>query len=244
MITVLESPPFKVINGGVITHMRTGTLLASAAAVTALFTLTACGGGQNPTVGGIGSDTGTGTGGVTDGGPHEGTLENPTKNGGVNGNAPKDGTAFQKLPKAGTMAAAARFVNGYTKCDPISPDRGDGGPSEGPEASFGANATVTETGYCGRRNTTTIVLYKDAKAFQTAFKDQTAKEGSGNRNSGIVVGQDFAMGSESSDAMSALLQPQAGLLMLNCHADFNPPSGFRKEPALVKGCVLTDYYKD
>ncbi|CAM5357220.1 hypothetical protein [Streptomyces avidinii] len=230
--------------------MRTTTsLMASATAVAAaLLVLTACGGSgdgnESPLVG-IGSGADGGTGAATDGGPDEGTLENPTKNGGVNGNAPKDGTAFQKLPKAGTMAAAARFVNGYTPCDPVSRTPADGKPSEGPDTGFGPAFSVTEIGYCGRRGITTIALIKDPKAFQTAFKAQVdAKKGSGNPDSGIVVGQDFAMGSESSDAMSALLQPQAGLLMLNCHADFNPPSGYRKEPALVKGCVLTDYYKD
>ncbi|MET9687466.1 hypothetical protein ABZY81_03175 [Streptomyces sp. NPDC006514] len=36
----------------------------------------------------------------------------------------------------------------------------------------------------------------------------------------------------------------AALLMLNCHPDFEPPSGYRKEPAPVKGRVLTDYHKD
>ncbi|MFD9728332.1 hypothetical protein [Streptomyces sp. NPDC059072] len=154
----------------------------------------------------------------------------------------KDGTAFQKLPKAGSMAAAARLVNGYTKCDQVSTSPGDEGPSE--DSKLGPAFTVTETGYCGRRNRNTIVMYKDAKAFQTAFKAEMDKRGGGNPNSGIVVGQDFAVGSQDADAMSALLVPQAGLLMLNCHADFNPPSGFRKEPALVKGCVLTDYYKD
>ncbi|MEU6299880.1 hypothetical protein [Streptomyces erythrochromogenes] len=224
--------------------MRTTSLLASAAAVTALLTLTACGGGANPTVGGIGSGADTGTGGATDGGAHEGTLENPTKNGGVNGNAPKDGTAFQKLPKAGTMAAAARFIGGFTDCRQVSADNGEDGPKSA-DAEFNKAGTVTETGYCGGQNRTTILLYKDAKAFQTAFKAEMAKKGNrGNPDSGIVVGQDFAMGSQDADSMSALLQPQAGLLMLNCHPDFRPPSGFRKEPALVKGCVLTDYYMD
>ncbi|OKK16064.1 hypothetical protein AMK16_25390 [Streptomyces sp. CB00455] len=225
--------------------MRNTSIMAAAAAVAALLTLSVCGGGGNPAVGGVGSGADAGTGAGADGGPHEGTLENPTKNGGVNGNAPKDGTAFQKLPKAGTMAAAARFINVYTPCDPVSPADGENGPSEGPDTEFGPAFSVTERGYCGRRSVTTIVLIKDPKAFQTAFKARVdAKKDSGNPNSGIVLGQDFAMGSESSDAMSALLKPQAGLLMLNCHPDFKPPSGFRKEPALVKGCVLTDYYKD
>ncbi|MFD6915995.1 hypothetical protein [Streptomyces virginiae] len=225
--------------------MRTRTLIATTSAVVALLSLTGCGGGENPTVGGIGSGTDTATGSDADGARNEGTLDNPTKNGGVNGNAPKDGTAFQKLPKAGTMAAAARFINGYTPCDPVSSEPKNGGPSEGPDTKFGPAFSVTETGYCGRRSVTTIVLIKDPKAFQTAFKaEMDAKKERGNPNQGIVVGQDFAMGSESSDAMSALLQPQAGLLMLNCHPDFNPPSGYRKESALVKGCVLTDYYQD
>ncbi|MGW2270046.1 hypothetical protein [Streptomyces yangpuensis] len=231
-----------IIHGGVTLRMRTRSLLASATAVTALLTLTACGSGENQSLGGIGSDTGTGA--RTDGGPDEGTLTNPTKNGGVNGNAPKDGTAFQKLPKAGTMAAAARFIGGFTDCRQVSADNGEDGPT-GPNAEFDKAAGVTETGYCGRQNRTTILLYKDAKAFQTAFKAETAKQGNkGNPDGGIVVGQDFAMGSQDADSMSALLQPQAGLLMLNCHPDFKPPSGYRKEPALVKGCVLTDYYKD
>ncbi|MBT2480033.1 hypothetical protein [Streptomyces sp. ISL-94] len=226
--------------------MRTKSMLIAVFAVTALLPLTACGGGENPAIGGVGGDSVAGGAGTGDGGPNEGTLDNPTKNGGVSGNAPKDGTAFQKLPKAGTMAAAARFVNGFTRCDPISTTRENGGPSEGPgSAEFGTSHSVTEVGYCGRRNVTTIVMIKDPKVFQAAFKaDVDAKKGSGNPNSGIVIGQDFAMGSESSDAMSSLLTPQAGLLMLNCHPEFNPPSGYRKEPALVKGCVLTDYYKD
>jgi hypothetical protein len=239
--------------------MRTTSLLASVTAVTALLTLTACGGGGDTAAGGAGVGVGVvgGAGGDSvaagggnangtgDGGPNEGTLDNPTKNGGVNGNAPKNGTAFQQLPRAATMAAAARFVNGFTKCDPISTDRGSGGPSQGPQAEYGPSYSVTEVGYCGRRNVTTLYMIKDPKVFQTAFKAEVdAKKGSGNPNSGIVIGQDFAMGSESSEAMGALLKPQAGLLMLNCHPEFNPPSGFRKEPALVKGCVLTDYYKD
>ncbi|MFJ4861512.1 hypothetical protein [Streptomyces sp. NPDC088748] len=233
-------------------RITTSRITSATAVAAALLALTACGAEEDaaPVVG-IGASTGAGAGADggtsadTDGGPNEGTLDNPTKNGGVNGNAPKNGTAFQQLPKAGTMAAAARFVNGFTPCDPVSRTPSGGKPSEGPDTGFGPAFSITETGYCGRRGITTIVLVKDPKAFQAAFKAEVdAKKGSGNPNSGIVVGQDFAMGSESSDAMSALLQPPAGLLMLNCHPDFDPPSGYRKEPALVKGCVLTDYYKD
>ncbi len=247
MIIALESPPFKVIYGGDTTRMRSKQLLTSAAAVTALLTLTACGGSENPAIGGIGGvggdsvASGNGTG---DGGPHEGTLENPTKNGGVNGNAPKDGTAFQQLPKAGTIAAAARFVHGHTKCAEITTTK-NGYEYWDEDAKYDEKTySVIERGSCDGGDTR-IFMIKDPKAFQTAFKAEVAaQKGGGNPNSGIVVGQDFTVGSTRSTAMAALLKPQAGLLMLNCHPDFKPPSGFRKEPALVKGCVLTDYFKD
>ncbi|MFJ3831308.1 hypothetical protein ACIPWI_25565 [Streptomyces sp. NPDC090046] len=220
--------------------MRTTTsLLASATAVAALLTLTACGGGGEAPVVGIGSGTAAGT----DGGPHEGTLENPAKNGGVNGNAPKDGTAFQKLPKAATMAAAARFIDPFIGCEPIKVIPPGSEASTGPDEKFIKSATVIERGRCGGSRAT-IFMIKDPKAFQTVFKAETAAQQGGDPNGGIVVGQDFAMVSESSDEMSEMLTPQAGLLMLNCHEGFTPPSGYRKEPALVKGCVLTDYYVD
>ncbi|MFB8395397.1 hypothetical protein [Streptomyces yangpuensis] len=231
--------------------MRTTSLLAPAAAVTALLTLTACGSGENQSLGGIGSGTGTsagsgtGTGGTTDGGPDEGTLENPTKNGGVNGNAPKDGTAFQKLPKAGTIAAAARFVNGFTKCAEITTTQAGYKYWDQDVARYGENFSVVERGSCDEGDTR-IFMIKDMKKFQTAYKEDITKKASENRGSsttGVVIGQDFTVGSTRSTAMAALIEPRAGLLTLNCHPEFKPPSGFRKEPALVDGCVLTDYRK-
>ncbi|MEU9377082.1 hypothetical protein AB0D94_25355 [Streptomyces sp. NPDC048255] len=236
--------------------MRTKPLFTAVTAVAVLLTLPACGGSENPALGGIGAGgdtsagagTGGGAAGTGDGGPHEGTLENPTKNGGVNGNAPKDGTAFQKLPKAGTIAAAARFVNDFTKCAEITTTK-SGYKYWDEDAKYDEKShSVIERGSCDGGDTR-IFMIKDPKAFQAAFKAEIDKEyketnGGGNPSSGIVVGQDFTVGSTRSTAMAALLKPQAGLLMLNCHPEFTAPSGFRKEPALVKGCVLTDYYKD
>ncbi|WCD87009.1 hypothetical protein KPP03845_103376 [Streptomyces xanthophaeus] len=251
MITALESPRFKVIYGGESTHMQTRSLLASVAAVTALLTLTACGGsGENPALGGIGAggDTQGGAAGTGDGGPNEGTLENPTKNGGVNGNAPKDASAFRKLPKAATIAAAARYVNGFTRCSEISTTEHGYEHWEQDSELTEKTHSVVERGSCNGGDTR-IFMIKDPKVFQTAFKaemEKYAKEsnGGGNPNSGIVVGQDFAVVSTRSTAMTALLEQPSQLLMLNCHAEFKPPTGFRKEPGLVKGCVLTNYYKD
>ncbi|MFF7177145.1 hypothetical protein [Streptomyces sp. NPDC008121] len=226
--------------------MRTATsLLGAAVAVAAVLTLTACGGGADPAVVG-GSGAVTGTNDVTDGGPNEGTLDNPAKNGGVNGGAPKDGTAFQNLPKAATMAAAARFVNSFTECVEITTTE-NGYEYWELDSQYGEETySVIERGSCDSGDTR-IFMIKDMKVFQAAHKadvDRQIKAGEGGRDGGPVIGQDFSVGSTQSTAMAALLQPQAGLLMLNCHPDFKAPSGFRTEPALVDGCVLTDYYKD
>ncbi|MFG2713933.1 hypothetical protein ACGFX2_25735 [Streptomyces goshikiensis] len=192
-----------------------------------LLVLTACGSGDS----GVGSIGGN----LADGGAGQG------------GAAPKKGTGFKGLPKAGSMAGAARIVNTVTPCPQVRSTRSEYAedPSRDPDAKYGKSFSVTERGYCGSRDRNVIFLIKDAKVFQAAYKAEVdAGEGGGNVNSGPVIGQDFAAGSESDDTMGALVSPQTGLLILNCHPKFNPPSGYRKEPALVKGCVLTDYYED
>ncbi|MET9464377.1 hypothetical protein ABZY44_06035 [Streptomyces sp. NPDC006544] len=229
--------------------MRFRALLTTATAVTALLTLTACGSGDGDAaaagsraVGGA-NGGGDGTGGDGDGSGMEGTLENPTKNGGVSGNAPKDGTPFQQLPKAGTMAAAARFVNGYTRCASLSTEPTDDESPDPDDKKYDAKWSVTEHGYCGHG--TRIFLYKDAKVFQAAYKadlDQKLKESpTTGLKGGFLIGQDFAVVADSKSAIAALSKP-GGLLILNCHPQFTAPSGYVKADALVKGCVLTDYF--
>ncbi|MGW0395954.1 hypothetical protein ACWDYJ_34865 [Streptomyces sp. NPDC003042] len=210
--------------------MRIRPLLSTVAAVTALLALTACGGDGDPAAGdasGIGA-----IGGIGDGGSGSGS--------------PKKGTGFKGLPKAGNMAGAARIVNMYTKCDQVRPRLDSyGGKNGDPQAEYGESFSVTERGYCDSRGRTSIFMIKDAKAFQAAYKAEVDKKGgSGNRDAGPVIGQDFATGSSDADVMVAMVAPHTGLMVLNCHPDFSPPSGYRKEPALVKGCVLTDYFKD
>ncbi|MEV7525097.1 hypothetical protein [Streptomyces sp. NPDC091371] len=223
-------------------------MITTVTAVTALLTLTtACGGGGSQGLGGLGGDS-VAANGEGDGGPDEGTLANPSKNGGVNGGAPKNGTAFQKLPKAGTMAGAAGFVGGYMRCPSVrsvSPSP-EPDPSESyAKPSYNEKWSVKETGDCGRGNR--ILMLKDAKAFQTAYKAWLDTQLPGNpnedlRGGGFIIGQDFAVTGGDSDATG--LVKQGGLLLLNCNPKFTTPSGFRKEPALVKGCVLTDYFND
>jgi hypothetical protein len=209
MAAVPESPPFKVIYRGT-QHMRIKSLLASATAVAALLTLTACG-----------------------------------DDGEANESAPANGAGFEGLPRADTMAGAARIVNMHTECQ-VRPllDSYDGSDGD-PAAAYNEAYSVTERGYCDSRGRTRIFMIKDAKAFQTAYKAEVDKKnGGGNRDTGPVIGQDFATGSEDADVMVSMVAPHTGLMVLNCHPDFDPPSGYRKEPALVEGCVLTDHFKD
>ncbi|MEU7551655.1 hypothetical protein AB0B01_04695 [Streptomyces sp. NPDC044571] len=213
--------------------MRITPSLATATAVTALFALTACGSGDgsNREAAAI---VGGGVGGVGAG----------SAGGEGSGVAPKDGTRLQQLPKAGSMAAAARFVGGYTRCSSISvgPDNYEYFEED---QKYDASWSVTERGSCGKG--TRIFKFKDAKTFQAAYKAQLDRELKESPNRGLkggfLVGQDFAVIATSSSAVSSLAKP-GGLLILNCHPKFTAPSGYVKELAQVKGCVLTDYVND
>ncbi|MFD9306764.1 hypothetical protein ACFWCB_29560 [Streptomyces sp. NPDC060048] len=230
--------------------MRVRALLTTVTTVTALLVLTACGSGDGDGDGaaakGLGAIGGVSGGdGSGDGGDMEGTLENPTKNGGVSGNAPKDGTPFQKLPKAGTMAAAARYVNGFTKCPTVGTEPTDDESPDKEDKAYDATWSVTEHGYCGRG--TRIFLFKDAKTFQASYKNHLDKQLKESPNTGLsggfLLGQDFAVLAESDSAIASMTKP-GGLLILNCHPKFTAPSGYVKAEGLVKGCVLTDYFND
>lgn len=160
----------------------------------------------------------------------------------------KQESGFKGLAKAGSMAGAARLVGGYTQCTNVS-STPEGEESESEEdAKYGKVYSVTERGYCNDEDGTGIFIIKDPKTFQAAIKADVDKEYAEHPrsqvNMGLVIGQDFASGSQSSQVMASMLGPGSGMRVLNCHPDFNPPSGYSKEPALVKGCVLTDYLSE
>ncbi|MFK4221683.1 hypothetical protein [Streptomyces sp. NPDC019890] len=228
--------------------MRTKPLFTAAAA---LFVLTACGsgGGMTPqdAVNGAGAGTGQSQG-DNPADPKEGTLENPTKNGGVNGSAPDGATGFDGLPVAGSMKAAFDYVATYSRCKDLGtrPDdeRFYSGDSE-KDAGWG----VTERGVCStghREEWTRIFMVSDMKKFQGAYKADLYKQfkddPEAGLNGGFAIGQDFAVVAVGDDEVRGLGQSQ--LLILNCNPSFAVPSGYKKEKALVEGCVLTDFTGD
>ncbi|MFE3151891.1 hypothetical protein ACFXJ6_35455 [Streptomyces sp. NPDC059218] len=70
----------------------------------------------------------------------------------------------------------------------------------------------------------------DMKTFQARAKKQRRA---------YFIGQNFAVYAGSPTLLTAF--QDSGLLYLLCKDREKIPSGFKKEPALVDGCVLTDY---
>ncbi|MCX5152133.1 hypothetical protein OHB36_36285 [Streptomyces sp. NBC_00320] len=208
--------------------MRIQRLVSVAtAALLSLATLTACG-------------SGSGASSI------DGSLGNPApaKNGGTDGLRAPDQNGKAGLPKAGSMANAAQIVNTYADCNDLSTDPHDDDFFPGDE-TYDQKWGVTERGACGRG--TRIFMFKDLKTFQARYKaelDEDRKESPNKGHRGkFLLGQDFAVLPDQKPVIRNAIKP-GGLLILNCHPDFNPPSGYRKDPALVKGCVLTNYFED
>ncbi|KPI00131.1 hypothetical protein OV450_0903 [Actinobacteria bacterium OV450] len=206
-----------------IRRLVTGTTTA----LLCLATLTACGSG----------DGSAAPNWVSDG-------QAPAKNGGTDGVGGSDGNGKANLPKAGSMAKAAQIVSTYADCDDISTDPRDDDFFPGDE-TYDQKWGVTERGACGKG--TRIFLFKDLKTFEAQYKaelDQDRKESPNKGHRGkFLLGQDFAVLPDQKPVIRNAIKP-GGLLILNCHPDFKPPTGYRKDPALVRGCVLTDYFED
>ncbi|MFF4098521.1 hypothetical protein [Streptomyces sp. NPDC001903] len=180
------------------------------------------------------------------GGSLDGPLGNqaPAKNGGSGGFDGGGKAGAPGLPKAGTMAKAAQIVSAYGACNDISTDPKDDDFFPGDEI-YDSKWGVTERGACGKG--TRIFMFKDLKTFQAKYKaelDADRKESPNKGHRGkFLLGQDFAVLPDQKPVIRNAIKP-GGLLILNCHPDFKTPSGYRKDPALVQGCVLTDYFED
>lgn len=142
---------------------------------------------------------------------------------GVGGSEPEPG-----LPSAGTMADIESFVAGRTTCTGMHLE------AEDPESeSVGSEWGVKERGVCYDADGMGIrlLVVKDMKAFQARAKE---------RGGGYFVGKDFAVYSADQATTVAALK-ESGLLYLFCEDPAGIPSGFKKDPALVDGCVLTNH---
>ncbi|MGP3986208.1 hypothetical protein [Streptomyces sp. 3N207] len=173
----------------------------------------------------------------------------------------KDGAAKPAtgLPRVGSLKEVETFM-GKTQlpCYGMSTDQMDdrlpadgfvddvsesAPPSEQQEA---AAWSIKEEGVCGEDWTNSYMVYltKNMKAFQQRYKeyvlDNDRSGGSSSLTSGrFLVGDNFAVDPAAKIRDSGLLSTK--LLLLNCDPELKVPSGYTKRPALVEGCVLTNY---
>ncbi|WP_327184220.1 hypothetical protein [Streptomyces sp. NBC_01334] len=198
--------------------MRLSRSLATGAATLALLaTLSGCGSDSES-----GSEASTGADSV---------FGSDAGSGGGSGQTTTGG-----LPQASDTESIASYLNRYTPCQSVATgdeyDGGHDGDAWGTDESEDPAWGIEERAVCtdGSDRPIALLTVSDMKEFQTAAR------ASGDE---FLVGEDFAVVPVGDEAIRSLRQ--SDLRFLTCDADLAVPSGFEKEPALVDGCVLTNY---
>lgn len=152
--------------------------------------------------------------------------------------------AGTELPAASDMASIAYFLNEHASCLDLKtgaeyddsnytdtdPAWGDEQMTQDPDWGIKERAVCMDK----YNDANTLLLLSDMKKFQTSIKEKNY--------SSILIGKDFAV--DPGDAQTIQELKTSGLKTLHCYAEHPIPSGYKQEPALVAGCVLTDYYDD
>ncbi|MBW5486237.1 hypothetical protein [Streptomyces bambusae] len=148
--------------------------------------------------------------------------------------------------KAKTIADAQRYVQQYASCEDLSTNPKD---HRLPLTDFTTVGqwSVTERGVCSDRTERgEIVFYmaSDMKEFQTRYKQRVMDriaggEGSYGLFSRVMVGKTYAITPTKTKTTLAL--SRSDLRILYCNPGFAVPEGYKREPALVEGCVLSDF---
>lgn len=217
-MTRLTGPTPTHTHPGVGSTVRMSRSLATgAAALTLLAALSGCG-----------SDSESGSGSKTGA---DSVFGSDADSDGGSGQTTTDG-----LPQASDTASIASYLNRYTSCQDVATgdeyDGGNDGDAWGTDESEDPAWGIEERAVCTDDSGGPIALLTvpDMKKFQTAAK------ASGDE---FLVGEDFAVVPVGDEAIRGLQQSE--LRFLTCDAGLAVPSGFDKEPALVDGCVLTNY---
>ncbi|WP_405967584.1 hypothetical protein OG613_24550 [Streptomyces sp. NBC_00015] len=201
------------------------SLATGAATLALLATLSGCGsdsesGSQSRT----GADSAFGSDAGSDGGADAGAD-------GGSGQTTTGG-----LPQAPDTESVASYLNRYTPCQGVVTgdeyDGGHDGDAWGTDESEDPAWGIEERAVCtdGSDRPIALLTVSGMKEFQAAAK------ASGDE---FLVGEDFAVVPVGDEAIRSL--QRSDLRFLTCDADRAVPSGFEKEPALVDGCVLTNY---
>ncbi|MFD0359669.1 hypothetical protein ACFVHW_38935 [Streptomyces sp. NPDC127110] len=145
-----------------------------------------------------------------------------------------------------TLAEAQAYIRKYTPCEDLSSDPNDSRVNLSGYNPVGTSG-ITERGVCsGEKAQGEIVIHmiSDMKANQQAEKDHVTKRlAEGYWDAGlydpVFYGKTFTAFSRKTE--TALALAKSDLRALVCNPDFTVPEGYKKEKALVDGCVLTDF---
>lgn len=147
---------------------------------------------------------------------------------------------------ADTLEHAQVYVQRYVSCERLGTDPND---SRLPLTEFTAVGkwSVTERGVCSDRvedGEIIFYMFSDMKAFQEGYKKRVlAKIASGDSDYGlfsrVLVGKNFAV--TPTETKTALKLSRSDLRVLTCNPTARVPEGYKREKALVEGCVLSDF---
>ncbi|GLX17926.1 hypothetical protein [Streptomyces lavendulae] len=152
-------------------------------------------------------------------------------------------TAAATAAAPATLAEAQAYVRKYTPCENLITDPKDSRVNLTGYTPVG----ITERGVClddKAQGEIVISMVSDAKAHQQAEKDHvTTRLDEGYWDAGlyepVFYGKGFTVSPRKTEAALALAK--SDLRVLVCNPDFTVPEGYKKEKALVDGCVLTDF---
>ncbi|MFD0369634.1 hypothetical protein [Streptomyces sp. NPDC127114] len=147
---------------------------------------------------------------------------------------------------ASSLEEAQNYVRRYASCEKMGTDPNDHRLPLVDLTTVG-KWSVTERGVCSDRvERGEIVFYmaSDMKAFQEGYKQRVmAKIAAGDATYGlfsrVFVGKNFAV--TPTETKTALKLSRSELRILTCNPTATVPEGYKREKALVDGCVLSDF---
>ncbi|OKK17328.1 hypothetical protein AMK16_20940 [Streptomyces sp. CB00455] len=156
------------------------------------------------------------------------------------------GAVTAPVATPGSLAEAQKYVQRYASCENMG-TKPDDGRLPLTDLTTPGKWSVTERGVCSdRTGHGEIVFYTaaDMKEFQAGYKQHVMDEIAAGRgayglNSRVFVGEHYAV--TPTETKTALALAQSDLRILTCNPTFAVPEGYKREKALVDGCVLSDF---
>ncbi|MFB7463526.1 hypothetical protein ACFCZ1_08455 [Streptomyces sp. NPDC056224] len=157
-------------------------------------------------------------------------------------------TAIAGAPEAApaSLAEAQKYVQRYASCENMGTQADDSRLPLTDLTTVG-KWSVTERGVCSDRvehGEMIFYMASDMKEFQAGYKQRVMDQIAAGKatyglNSRVFVGKNYAV--TPTETKTALALARSDLRILTCNPTFGVPKGYKKEQALVEGCVLSDF---